>query len=87
MKQQEDRSDHLLDYLAQQAGCMYLSDLHHITENIRKKLELAVTDFPAENASVRQWNEALAYLFAAPEEMTAQLAKEQLLKLLHEKKS
>ncbi len=36
---------------------------------------------------VRQWNEALAYLFAAPEEMTAQLAKEQLLKLLHEKKS
>lgn len=85
MKKQENRFDHLLDYLARQSGCMYLSNLRYPTGAVREKLEAVVAGFPVQEAALREWNAALEYLYEAPMEMTAERAKTQLLKLLQRK--
>ena len=67
----------LLDYLAQRTGCVYLSDqrrqflLVHTLENLAP-----------EDASLKEWNDALIYLTGASPAETAQEARAQLLILL-----
>ena len=82
---QENRPDHLLDYLSRQAGCVYLSDLRDPTGAVREKLEAAVAGFPVQEASLQEWNAVLEYLFRARQRETAEQAKTQLLKLLKRK--
>ena len=82
MMEQENRSDHLLDYLAEQVGCLYLSNLHNPTGEIRDKLEAVMAGFPAKEATLREWNAALDYLHNAPPVRTAIRDRAQLLALL-----
>ena len=51
----------------------------------REKLEAAVAGIPVQEATLREWNAALAYLYDAPVEMTAERAKARLLRLLQKR--
>lgn len=52
----------LLDYLAWQTGCEYLSDLHALTPAQRARLRRAVEALPPDAACLREWNDAAAYI-------------------------
>ena len=84
MRKQERDTDHLLDYLAQQVGCIYLSNLRMPDSACRDGLRAAVGALDAGDATRREWNEALAYLYNAPAEMTADRSRARLLALPQE---
>ena len=68
----------LLDLLAIQMKCEYLSDLRFLTQEQRQKLDRLT---PREE-DIRDWNDALDYLTGAPPESTAQAAKAKLVQEL-----
>lgn len=71
----------LLEQLAMQMGCMYLSDLRFLDDGQRQYLAHKLEQIdPRED--VWAWNDALSYLTGAPPEQTAQAAKERLINLL-----
>lgn len=72
----------LLEFLAYKAGCPYLSDLQDIADWQRSRLARELEQIPAEDAGLREWNDALAYLTGAPPEGTAQAARERLIQSL-----
>ena len=51
----------LLDKMAKQTDCAYLSNLHYIDDSRRLHLAEALKNFPAEGASLSDWNDALKY--------------------------
>ncbi|WP_298016803.1 hypothetical protein [uncultured Dysosmobacter sp.] len=53
----------LLDYLAQQANCKYLSDLRYTD---RQLLYMLLTPVPEHAFSPRHWADAMAYLAGVP---------------------
>ena len=59
----------LVDWLAEQAQCLYLSDLHRLSPPQRQQLLQALKGLPPEAATADQWREALLYL-AQREEAT-----------------
>ena len=69
----------LLDYLAWQAGCAYLSDLHFLTPAQRVRLRRAVEALPPESVPLRSWNDAAAYIAGAGPAATPEAAREALL--------
>ena len=69
----------LLDYLAWQAGCAYLSDLHFLTPAQRVRLRRAVEALPPESAPLRSWNDAAAYIADSAPAATPEAAREALL--------
>ena len=69
----------LLDYLAWQAGCAYLSDLHFLTPAQRVRLRGAVEALPPESAPLRSWNDAAAYIVGTGPAATPEAAREALL--------
>lgn len=50
----------LLEQLARDTGCAYLSDLHK--QDIQAKLLAALSKVAADEYPLEQWNEALAYV-------------------------
>ena len=72
----------LLDYLAREAGCMYLSDLPHAGRVECGRAFHALERVAPEAVSLHDWNDALNYLAQAPPEETAQAAREHLLSAL-----
>lgn len=72
----------LLDLLAIQMGCMYLSDLRFLSLEQRRYLAQRLDRLTPRQDDVREWNDALDYLTGAPPEDTAQAAKERLVHLL-----
>lgn len=72
----------LLDVLACRAGCSLLSDLRHLDWLGRGVVIHALEGIPPENASLKEWNDALQYLTGAPPEKTAGAARDKLLELL-----
>lgn len=72
----------LLDYLAYQAGCVYLSDLRYLGGWQRARLARALAEIPAEAADLRAWNDALEYLAGAQPEPTAETARMRLITAL-----
>ena len=72
----------LLDLLAIQMGCMYLSDLRFLSLEQRRYLAQRLDRLTPRQDDVREWNDALEYLTGAPPEDTAQAAKERLVHLL-----
>lgn len=54
------KSEDLLDILAFESGCIYLSDLR--TEANRPRLLQILADFQPERCSLRDWEEAISYL-------------------------
>lgn len=72
----------MLDLLAIQMGCMYLSDLRFLSLEQRRYLAQRLDRLTPREEDVREWNDALEYLTGAPPEDTAQAAKERLVHLL-----
>lgn len=72
----------LLDLLAIQMGCMYLSDLRFLSLEQRRYLAQRLDRLTPREEDVRERNDALEYLTGAPPEDTAQAAKERLVHLL-----
>ena len=55
----------LLDYLQWKMGCAYLSDLHWVSGGQRMRLAREIERIEAPEASLHEWNDALAALIAA----------------------
>ena len=74
----------LLDVMAVQAGCMYLSDLHYIDDFQRKRLARALERVTARDEDLFEWNDALMYLAGTEETYpSAEQAKSALLDFLN----
>lgn len=72
----------LLDLLAIQMKCEYLSDLRFLTQEQRQYLAHKLECLTPREENIRDWNDALVYLTGAPPENTAQTAKKRLVSLL-----
>lgn len=78
-----ENGESLLDWMARQISCEYLSDLRQLTEQQRKSLSAALKPLKAEESELRQWNDALTYLFhGSAAQKTAAAAREMLLRQL-----
>ncbi len=69
----------LLDYLAQRAGCLFLSDLREPDQRKQSLLLHTLERLAPEDAPLKEWNDALIYLTEASPAETAQEARTQLL--------
>ena len=74
----------LLEYMAYRAGCVYLSGLHTLDRWQKCKLRREVEQLEPEDASLHEWNDALAYLTGQPSEANAETAREKILSYLAE---
>lgn len=52
----------LLDMMAAQMGCEYLSDLRYLDSGQRAQLARKLKKLPTQIAGLRDWNDALEYL-------------------------
>ena len=73
------RKQSLLDMLAENAGCPFISDLRHITGKERLRLadkpeEISPGDYP-----LPVWKDALNYLVSAPPKHTPEAAHKLLI--------
>ena len=62
----EKKQTSLLDALAECIGCSYLSELHDIKEEGRKKLIQKLEAISPEDYTPGNWNTALSYLITEP---------------------
>ena len=69
----------LLDYLAWQTGCEYLSDLHWPGPGQRARLRRALAELAPDCAPQREWDDAAAYLTGGPPAPGPEAAKAALL--------
>lgn len=60
MWDQTDKHLELLEYLSLRAGCMYLSDLHQ--SKYRFSIQHALRGLSPEWFSLKEWNDAVAYI-------------------------
>lgn len=56
----------LLDMLSQQAGCMFLSDLH--AEQMQRSLAKLLPEIDASQYPAVEWSEAVQYILGEPVE-------------------
>lgn len=82
MTEQASKKLSLVDMLAQELGCQYLSDLSFLEDAQRTYLARIIQDTPLDAASLFEWNDALAYLVESPPEHDASSAKQKLLSSL-----
>lgn len=64
----------LLERLAKQMGCCYISDLKNLDSAGKGKLAQELLHISADAYSLRQWNNALEYLVKQPIQDTAEAA-------------
>lgn len=77
----KDAGDGLLDRIAAETGCMYLSDLRNCA--FRKRCRLVISGIPASDYHVSVWAEAVDYMIGTEEDFkTASEAKQRLLECL-----
>lgn len=69
----------LLEYLSVQMGCIYLSDLHFLSEGKRRILAQWLEQLEAREQDIREWNDALEYLTGLLPKQTSREAKSSLL--------
>lgn len=72
----------LLDLLAIQMKCEYLSDLRFLTQEQRQYLAHKLECLTPREENIRDWNDALVYLTGAPLKDMALAAKKHLFSLL-----
>lgn len=72
----------LLDAMAIQARCEYLSDLRYIDDVQRARLARALEKISPEAGTLFEWNDALAYMTGETAQPTQRAAKERLIFLL-----
>ncbi len=82
MTERDSQKLSLVDMLARELGCQYLSDLSFLEDAQRTYLARIIQDTPAASATLFEWNDALAYLAEAPPEQDAAAAKRKLLSTL-----
>lgn len=73
---------HLLELLAMQMRCLYLSDLRSLTPEQKKSLLWKLEHIEPKDEDIREWNDTLEYLVGAPPENTAMLARSRLIEYL-----
>ena len=69
----------LLDLLAESAGCAFLSDLRNVNSDQQGRLAKKLESILPEAYPFSVWNDALRYLTGAPEEVTSEAARAQLI--------
>lgn len=74
----------LLDLLALQMKCTYLSDLRFLNDVQRWPLARVLESYVSLDEDVQEWNDALEYLSGQPPEETAIGAKTALIKALQQ---
>ena len=74
----------LLDLIAIQMKCTYLSDLKFLTAAQRMRLANKLRLLAPQEKDLDQWNDALEYLTGAQAEPEAHMAKARLIQLLSE---
>lgn len=72
----------LLETLARRLDCAYLSDLKYLDPARRRVLAELVRAMPEQEASCREWNDALNYLGGGESCSTAEKARTALMELL-----
>ena len=72
----------LLELLAIQMGCEYLSDLRYLTIAQRNYLVQKLIPLSPRQEDLRDWNKVLTYLTGEPAEKTALAAKARLIEFL-----
>ena len=88
MKTEENRIDKdknakvgLLDRIAAESGCMYLSDLRNCIS--KRRYRNVVAKIPATDYPVKVWEDAVRYMTGTEEDFkTAEAVKQRLLELL-----
>lgn len=73
------RNVSLLDLLAENAGCPFISDLRHITGKERLQLADKLEDISPGEYPLPVWNDALNYLISAPPQQTSEEARKLLI--------
>lgn len=75
----------LLDVIAKELRCEYLSDLRYMKSFSRIRAARFIEEMiPATDASLNEWNDALSYLASAPAEKTQDKARQRLLEYLQQ---
>ena len=69
----------LLDFLASEMKCEYLSDLKFLSSGQKEKLADVIESMEASDGDTRDWNDALEYLTDAQAKGTAAEAKAALI--------
>lgn len=69
----------LLDVMAVQMGCMYLSDLRFLDSSLRVALAEKLQKLPPKAADLHDWNDALNYLTGQPFQGDAEQARAALI--------
>lgn len=72
----------LIDFLAKEMGCVYVSDLTHLNAWQQKHLAAVLEELPAEAASQREWDDALCYIEMLPPQSDAEKDRKCLLAAL-----
>lgn len=78
----EGATKSLVDQLAHELGCQYLSDLGFLQGSQLAYLADIIKGIPADAVSLFEWNDALAYLVEAPPAQDSATARSQLLHAL-----
>ena len=77
----------LLELLAGEMGCLYLSDLRALGGADRLRLARALEKIEPREEDLREWNDALAYLTGLPPMPTARQARAQLMERMRRDKT
>lgn len=72
----------LVDFLAKEMGCMYVSDLTHLDERQQRRLAAVLDRLSGESASVREWDDALCYIEMLPPQNDAERDRKCLISAL-----
>ena len=86
-KQAAPKRTFILDYLADEVECAYLSDLRIHKNDKLEQLIGAITNLSVKEYALHDWNEALNYLVQLPGQKTAEEAKRLLLSALSDPRS
>lgn len=72
----------LVDFLAEEMGCVYVSDLTHLDARQQQRLAAVLEKLPSEAASQREWEDALCYIEMLPPQNDAERDRKCLISAL-----
>ena len=81
-----ERGVSLVDFLAKELGCVYISDLTHLTADQQKRLAGVLETLPPEAAKDAEWADALSYIAKLPPQGNAEEDRTRLLSALRGKR-
>ena len=72
----------LVDFLAKEMGCTYVSDLTHLTVSQQRRLAAVLEKLPPDAAGEAEWADALAYMEKLPAQESAEEDRKRLISAL-----